>query len=560
MIDCHFHLWTEDTTTPEKRAERADQVRAIADRLGVERICLIGERGDSVEECYENNRIVAKMVDEHPDLFYGWARASPLWGEDGVQEFRRAVEEDGLIGLKLYAQAFLDDPEVEPLAEAAIEMDVPIISHVSHRRRGERHPSKPKESNSDNVRALAEKYPKLTLISAHIGGGGVWEYRCKNLRDLDNVYLDTSGSVTDAGQLEMAVEYLGADRLIYGTDTWFLPGFGKLKGANLTPDQKAQIAYNMESLIPDSTPNKLEPNEVDAGIEQAREFFEESVVPRKETIVDTNAYIGNFPWSSLDSSAEDVVEVMDREGVDKAVVSSFDAVFYRNPQPGNRELAEEITGNEDRFIPFATIDPTYPAWESDLEECVEEFGMQGVRLFPLYHDYPVDDPGVVDLLDACAEYDLPAMFVGMLEDKRQHHSNWKIREYDDVGNKNWSDEQADALVDVLKMSPNADVIVANAWTHAEKIVRETTTSYPSGVRLNNKVRNGETLFVLDDLYMFFPHQGKEIAETVGHERLVTGPKLPLLNFQSHYIYTEEFPVSEDGRDRIRSGNVLSLLE
>lgn len=560
MIDSHFHLWTEDTSTPEKRAERAEQVRAIADRVGVERICLIGERGESVEECREHNRTVARMTEEHPDLFYGWARASPRWGEEGVREFRRAIREDGLIGLKLYAQTFLDAPEVDPLAEAAVDMDVPIISHVSHRPMGERHPGKPKESNSDNVRGLAERFPKLELVSGHIGGGGVWEYRCKNVRDLDNVYLDTSGTVCDAGQLEMAVDFLGVDRLLYGTDTWFFPGFGKLQGATLAPEEKARIAYNMESLVPESTPNKLDPGEVEAGVERAREFFESCEGPRTETIVDANAYVGNFPWRGLDSEASDVVDAMDREGVDQAIVSSFDAVFYRNPQPGNRELAEGIAGFEDRFVPFATIDPTYPLWEDDLAECIEALGMAGVRLFPLYHDYPIDHPTVVDLMDACAEYDVPVMFVGMLEDKRQHHSNWRLRDYDDVGSKHWSNEQAEALVDVLQASPEVDVVVANAWTHAEIIVRETKTSYPNGVRLNNEVRSGETYFVLDDLYMYFPHQGEEIAESVGADRLVTGPKLPLMNFQAHYIYTEQFPVSEEERDRIRSANVRSLLE
>jgi predicted TIM-barrel fold metal-dependent hydrolase len=560
MIDSHFHLWTADTSTPAKRTERAEQVRAIADEFGVERICLIGERGDSVSECREHNRTVARMTEEHPDLFYGWARASPLWGEAGVREFRRAVEEDGLVGLKLYAQTFLDAPAVDPLAEAAVDMGVPVISHVAHRPGNERRDDKPKESDSDNVRALAERFPKLQLISGHIGGGGLWEYRIKNLQDVENVYLDTSGSVCDAGQLEMAADHLGVDRLVYGTDTWFLPGIGKLQGADLTPEQKADIAYNMASLIPDSTPNKLDPEAVEAGIDRARDLFAEFEGPREETIVDANAYVGNFPWTQLDASAPDVLEVMDSEGIDRAVVSSFDAVFYRNPHPGNRELADEIAGHEDRLIPFATLDPTYPAWEDDLAECIEDLGMRGVRLFPLYHDYAVDDPAVIDLMDACAEYGVPVMFVGLLEDKRQHHSNWRHRDYDDIGSKTWSGDQADALVDVLQASPEVDVVVANAWTHAERIVRDIETSYPSGVRLNNATRSGETYVVLDDLYMFFPYQGEEIVESVGADRLVTGSKLPLLNVQSHYVYTEQLPVSERDRDRVRSENVLSLLD
>jgi len=33
-----------------------------------------------------------------------------------------------------------------------------------------------------------------------------------------------------------------------------------------------------------------------------------------------------------------------------------------------------------------------------------------------------------------------------------------------------------------------------------------------------------------------------------------------LNVQSHYVYTEQLPVSESERDRVRSENVLSLLD
>ena len=131
-IDSHFHIWTRDNGTPEKRAERADQVRRQAERFGIDRVCLIGERSGTVEVCREDNRVVATYVEEHPDQFYGWARVDLNWDEGVVAEFRRAVAEDGLVGLKLYADVLLDDPAVYPLAEAAVEMDVPIIPHVVH--------------------------------------------------------------------------------------------------------------------------------------------------------------------------------------------------------------------------------------------------------------------------------------------------------------------------------------------------------------------------------------------------------------------------------------------
>jgi predicted TIM-barrel fold metal-dependent hydrolase len=89
--------------------------------------------------------------------------------------------------LKLYAQTFLDAPEVGPLAQAAVDMGVPILSHVAQRPGAERRADKPRESGSDDVHGLVERFPELAIISGHIGGGGLWEYRVKNLRDLENV-------------------------------------------------------------------------------------------------------------------------------------------------------------------------------------------------------------------------------------------------------------------------------------------------------------------------------------------------------------------------------------
>ena len=557
VIDSHFHIWTQDNGTPEKRAERADQVRRQAERFGIDRICLIGERSGTVEACREDNRVVANYVEEHPDLFYGWARVDPNWGDEAVAEFRRAVEEDGLVGLKLYADVLLDDPAVHPLAEAAVEMDVPIISHVAHLHEHDN----PNESGSDEVVGLAERYPDLKLISAHIGGGGVWEYRIKNLVDHDNVYLDTSGSVTNTGMLETAVDRLGADRLVFGTDTWVMPGVGKLEGADLTPDEKATIAYNFESLVGEHVPNKLDPAAAAAGEERARERFEALAEPRPETIVDANAFLGACPFRPVASDAESLEAEMDRVGVDRAVVSSAESVWYRNPQHGNHELAERVAGREDRFVPLATIDPTYPEWEADLDTCLDELGMRGVKLLPLYHDYALSDPAVVSLLDRCAERDVPVFFAAALEDQRGRHPRVRLRDGDDLGaSKHFSEAHVEALTETLLASPEADVVVADAWTGAARIHEAVTEVTPNGVHLENGVRTGETLFVVDDLFCYFDHQAADVADEVGVENLVCGPRLPRRTFEAHYINTRALPVDEEGKDAVRSGNVLALFE
>lgn len=234
----------------------ADWIRAETAPMGIDKVCAMmgfSEYADTLEEARQLNRYMAQYVTEHPDLFHGWARLNPEWGHPGVEEFRRAVEDDGLIGLKLYADIYIDDPQLDPYAEAAADMNVPIIHHVSGRLRHLERPEKPsyivEESTSDHIVARAERTPELTLISAHIGGGGDWEYRIKNIQDCENVILDISGTNCDAGIVEMAVDYLGADRCVFGTDNWLMRGVGKLRGARISERDRKTIANKMADLL-----------------------------------------------------------------------------------------------------------------------------------------------------------------------------------------------------------------------------------------------------------------------------------------------------------------------
>jgi len=584
MIDSHMHIRAEDSSTPEKRAEWAEKIRRGAGAVGIDRLCLIGELNAtrewgvtdpyrdpdeprnalaSMDVVRRNNDITAKYVEEHPDLFYGWARADPRHGEAAVEEFRRCVEELGLVGLKLHfrdSPVRVSEPAFEPLAEAAVDMGVPILSHVQQR-------SEPQaseefweaESWSEDVAALAESFPDLTFLSAHIGGGTRWEYRLKMVREYDNVYMDTSGSNCEAGIIERAVEELGVDRVVFGTDMPLVSNAGKLEGADLAPEQKATIAYNFERLLGENVPNRLSAAELDERTERARQRFAERAQPREERVVDAYAFTaGHWPFQPVDGSVEGLLDLMDRKGVDRAVVSSINAVMYRDPHNGNRELHERVAGHEDRLIPFATIDPTYPDWETDLRTCVEDWGMKGVRLLPAYHNYDLDEPPVARLMDACNELDVPVMFCAALEDQRHKHDLVDLNRID--SGEEWTSQQVGQLVDLLENCPETDVLVADASRHAEEIIEETTTTYDWQEQLYNGVRSGRTLIVLGDRNaMRHPDHGERLVEEIGVEHLVAGQQLPFKYFESYYNYTEHLPVDDEDLDRVRAGNLLELV-
>ncbi len=87
-------------------------------------------------------------------------------------------------------------------------------------------------------------------------------------------------------------------------------------------------------------------------------------------IIDLHAHLGHYPFRRLrHHTAPGLLGLMDRSGIDKAVVSSLNAVFYRNVHEGNRDLraatgrvatGQAVTGQTaDRLIPLATVNPRY---------------------------------------------------------------------------------------------------------------------------------------------------------------------------------------------------------
>ena len=152
------------------------------------------------------------------------------------------------MGLKLWTEYRCSEPMMFPLAEAAIDMDVPMLIHVLHR--VEPLPSLPNESFPEDVLALARRFPDLKIVEAHIGGGNDWEYRLKNSRDQENLYVDISGSTSEYGMIERAVDLVGADRLVFGSDNSLVESVGRLRDADIDEADRETIANKMADLLP----------------------------------------------------------------------------------------------------------------------------------------------------------------------------------------------------------------------------------------------------------------------------------------------------------------------
>jgi predicted TIM-barrel fold metal-dependent hydrolase len=141
-----------------------------------------------------------------------------------------------------------------------------------------------------------------------------------------------------------------------------------------------------------------------------------------KTVIDINAFLGHWPFRRLrDNRAPDLVALMDRKGINVAIVSSLDAILYKNCQAANEDLILEIAPYRERLIPFATVNPTYAAWEEDVAHCQEALGMKGLRIFPAYHGYTLRDRACERLMALARERDLAVALPLRMEDRRQQH-------------------------------------------------------------------------------------------------------------------------------------------
>ena len=248
MIDVHAHL--QPRTDPNYR-ESNRSVISNARKFGIDQIwasvLTSGTNQPTPEEFIASNRDLVGYMKDHPGMVQGYCYVNPRYPEESLAEFERCIEKFGMVGLKLLSSCRCSDPLIYPLAEKAIALRVPILQHSGHCT-----DPPPTQVLTDpmDIAELARRYPELMLIEGHIGGGGDWEWAIKAIRDCPTAYLDTSGSGIELGMIEMAVEELGAKRLLFATDNQIYNGPGKIYGADISEkDRKIILGDNAEKIL-----------------------------------------------------------------------------------------------------------------------------------------------------------------------------------------------------------------------------------------------------------------------------------------------------------------------
>ena len=243
-FDVHTHVGLGTAPAGPARVEQyiEDSLQVGITRLAISRpFTGTGPSTPALDTLSRGNDMVLDTVRRYPGQVYGYAFLHAGHRKWSLKELDRCLAVEGMIGAKLYHQYLFSDPVVVDLVAAVSERNALVLLHQGKTMDEDARVRQPLISDGEHVARLADAVPSARLICGHIGGGGDWEWTVKALEGADSVWLDTSGSVIDAGMIEFAARRLGWKRLLFATDMSVDEGVGKMLAARLPASQKRAI-------------------------------------------------------------------------------------------------------------------------------------------------------------------------------------------------------------------------------------------------------------------------------------------------------------------------------
>lgn len=232
IIDIHAHIWG-------KRLEKSktDVLRGIH-RYGIDRIYISGLQSavsDEAEIAYLNEAVY-QFMKEQPEWVGGAVYVNPLHS-NALDVVKRATEERGFEMIKFWLCTTADHPSVDPIMDYAEANGLPVLFHVFKKSVG----SVPNETVGSQLAEIARRHPKTKVLMAHFGGSAYDGIPA--VRDLPNVWCDQSGTPFHGEELTYAIEQLGIDRVVFGSDNAYVTNIGQVLGAELTQEQQDKVFY-----------------------------------------------------------------------------------------------------------------------------------------------------------------------------------------------------------------------------------------------------------------------------------------------------------------------------
>lgn len=237
-IDAHFYYGKFYFPEPEMTLDRVlKQMREYDIEKTIMMSCI-----SILQDFEEGNHVLFRDIEGHDNL-YGYCFINGNYLDKSIAEMRRYLPLPNCKGVKYhpeYSGKRPDDADVLPLFETlARKYKKPALIHSWPF--GE-HGNPTPNSHPRFIAELARRLPELKILMGHMGGPE-WTEAIEIAKPYPNLYLDIQGSYTDYDKIRVAVDALGANRVLFGSGMAPAAPLGAVHESNITEEQKQTVLY-----------------------------------------------------------------------------------------------------------------------------------------------------------------------------------------------------------------------------------------------------------------------------------------------------------------------------
>lgn len=213
VIDCHAHLGKLFRKSARNDTwdtfQHAEQLMNLNDEYDID--AAVASSYKSIQyNFHEGNKELGQIIQEADGKLIGYATVHPGLEEEAIEGLYTAINEYGLQGLKIHPErqwVNLDYSYMNPIMEITAELGVPTLIHTHH---------SSGLCSIEQVVDLASRHPEAIIIMAHMGLDPLLAAELS--RDYENVILESSGVLPRIEEIEKAIEIVGSERVVYGSD------------------------------------------------------------------------------------------------------------------------------------------------------------------------------------------------------------------------------------------------------------------------------------------------------------------------------------------------------
>jgi len=246
VIDSHAHLSHDDAWGTGFLPMPYSDAKSMVERnavVGIDKMCISSWLGIWADYAL-GNELVRRAVEQFPEHIVGYATLDPNYVENWEAEFRLCYEVYGFRGIKPYyprTRVPYNSPKWAPWFRYGNEHHLFALMH-------------PSDNFVQEMLDLSARYQGISFLLAHSGMSfKATRDHCEIAKQRDNVYLEITYTSVTYGSIELMVEEVGADRVLFGTDAPMrdpIPQFGWLAYAHISENDKRKIfGENMQKIL-----------------------------------------------------------------------------------------------------------------------------------------------------------------------------------------------------------------------------------------------------------------------------------------------------------------------